>query len=260
MKKRGIAFAAVALLSAYCSASFAPNANACVDKNHRTETRSTQGNQAYYSDRQQYQRSYPFNSAANNFQFSRPVPRTMVARWSPQKLPLAVYIDSGRGIDGFRPVFPELAMEALNEWSDASNGKLQFQLVSNPNHADITLAWSDTVSGNQEVFEAGNTITTTSYNGRTGDVSISHAHINLLTQVGGNSFSDIEIKKVALHEIGHAIGIQGHSPNPADIMYAVTSRAQQPQLSPQDISAINQIYSSNSVANLNQQYGGMRRN
>lgn len=260
MKKRGIAFVAIALLSAYCSQGFAQEAKACGDKNHRSETRNTQRNQAYYSDRQHYQRSYPFNSAANNFQFSRPVPRMMVARWSPQKLPLAVYIDSGRGIDGFRPVFQELAMEAFNEWSAASNGKLQFHLVSNPNHADITLAWSDTVSGNQEVFEAGNTITTTSINGRTGAVSISHAHINLLTQVGGNPFSDLEIKKVALHEIGHAIGIQGHSPNPADIMYAVTSRAQQPQLSPQDISAINQIYNSNSVANLNQQNGGMRRN
>lgn len=257
MKTRGVALVAIGLTAACFSQGSAQNASACAPKNFQYQKRS---NQAYYQNNQQYQRTYPFNVSANNFELSRPMPNIMVARWPNRQRPLTVYIDNGRGVQGYRPEFHDLALAALSEWSDATNGKLQFQLVANPNHANITLVWSDTVAGNQEVFEAGNTITTTSINHRSGEVSISHAHINLLTQVGGMSFSDMEIKKVALHEIGHALGIQGHSPNPADIMYAVTSREQGPQLSRQDINAINQIYSGNSVANLGQPNGNIRRN
>ncbi|GEM_PF-969650 len=77
------------------------------------------------------------------------------------------------------------------------------------------------------------------------DIAIqANARISILTQIRGVPFSAAELKKIALHEIGHAIGIKGHSAVPSDIMYAVTSPAQAATLSSRDISSVNQIYRS----------------
>ncbi len=173
-----------------------------------------------------------------------------VARWPAQKLPLAVYIASGDGVPGYRPSFSDIAVEALRDWSQVSGGKLKFQLVSDPRYADITLSWSSSAPGNEAMLEAGNTLTTASINRRNGSLFIEHARISILTQIRGVSFTPAEIKKIVLHEFGHAIGIKEHSPVPTDIMFAVTSPMQQPALSVRDINAVNQIYRGYPAANL----------
>ncbi|MCK7478674.1 MAG: matrixin family metalloprotease [Candidatus Moduliflexus flocculans] len=50
-----------------------------------------------------------------------------------------------------------------------------------------------------------------------------------------------KIKQIATHQMGHAIGIYGHSNNPADIMYKDFTVS---ELSQRDISAIREIYKS----------------
>jgi len=167
-----------------------------------------------------------------------------IPRWPLQKLPLTVFIASGAGVTGYSSTFHDLFIRALSEWSQVSDGKLRFQLVTDPDDADITVGWESSGPGNAALVEAGNTLTTASISRRTGIASIEHARIMLLTQVQGVSFGSEEFKKIALHEIGHAIGIKEHSPFPADIMYAVTSHAQKPMLSAGDISSINQLYRS----------------
>lgn len=48
-----------------------------------------------------------------------------------------------------------------------------------------------------------------------------------------------KIKQISMHQIGHAIGIIGHSPNPDDIMYEKFCVM---KLSPKDINTIKEIY------------------
>jgi len=48
-----------------------------------------------------------------------------------------------------------------------------------------------------------------------------------------------KIKQISLHQIGHAIGIYGHSPNPDDIMYVNFT---QDSLSERDKNTLNEIY------------------
>ena len=48
-----------------------------------------------------------------------------------------------------------------------------------------------------------------------------------------------KIKQIAMHQLGHAIGIYGHSPNPDDIMYGNFSAA---GISERDKKTINEIY------------------
>ena len=51
--------------------------------------------------------------------------------------------------------------------------------------------------------------------------------------------ANLKIKQIAIHQLGHAIGIYGHSPNPNDIMYSNFTTT---ELSQRDISTIKEIY------------------
>ena len=54
------------------------------------------------------------------------------------------------------------------------------------------------------------------------------------TDIKGKVFDDSDIYATAIHEIGHALGISGHSDNPKDIMYPVSSKENSGQLSEGD--------------------------
>jgi len=58
----------------------------------------------------------------------------------------------------------------------------------------------------------------------------------------GWKFNDVQLNKITLHEIGHAIGILGHSENINDIMYYSTDMKRQSTLSSKDIETVNKIY------------------
>lgn len=49
------------------------------------------------------------------------------------------------------------------------------------------------------------------------------------------------VKRLALHEVGHSVGIWGHSPDPSDIMYA---RPIVDTLSKRDVRTVNELYAS----------------
>jgi predicted Zn-dependent protease len=46
------------------------------------------------------------------------------------------------------------------------------------------------------------------------------------------------IQATALHELGHAFGLWGHSPDPADVMAAVPRAQPLLQLSPRDLATL----------------------
>lgn len=60
-----------------------------------------------------------------------------------------------------------------------------------------------------------------------------------------NSYNDKEILSIALHEIGHALGIMGHSKNLNDIMYFSMESYKNGTISRKDINTIFRIYSLN---------------
>jgi len=55
-------------------------------------------------------------------------------------------------------------------------------------------------------------------------------------------FSESEVKRAYLHEVGHAFGIAGHSSEPADIMFFAVRKNQSPHLSERDVATINHLY------------------
>lgn len=179
-----------------------------------------------------------------------------VFRWAPHRLPLHVYIDDGQGVSAYRPQFRQIARDSLNSWVEASAGKLAWSEVSNPQQADIVISWSDKVSIRNGNLEAGRTTAAMQMNPRTGQKFMAAAEVKILTRIGPKIFSDLDIRKTTLHEVGHALGLQGHSAEPGDIMYASLSRQQVPYLQSRDASTIQRLYADYPMAGIANARGG----
>ena len=116
-------------------------------------------------------------------------------------------------------------VEALNEWASNVNG-LQFTEVSDKNSADITLNFQNGESGGGSHKQA-NGLGSVSGSGRTDIVGetilqgsnglINSAQITIATAAFGSSLGTSLVKQIAMHEIGHALGI-GHANFKGDIM------------------------------------------
>jgi predicted Zn-dependent protease len=163
-------------------------------------------------------------------------------RWAENHLPLTVFIDSGAGVPGYRANFDSIMVTAFDEWIKTSQGRLSWQRVASPEQANIVITWTAVRMERPEGTEAGLTKTTTRMNPVTREGVIAKVNMHIVTQLPGRMFTDADIKKTCLHEIGHALGLQGHSPNAGDIMYYAISPRQKPALTDRDQATINDLY------------------
>ncbi|CAN5548249.1 hypothetical protein BH10CYA1_BH10CYA1_61260 [soil metagenome] len=173
-----------------------------------------------------------------------------LGKWLPERLPLKVFIADGKGVFGFRDGYTEEVENAFRTWGIASEGIVNFQRVSQPQQADILFSWSSRFEKNQGT-EVGNTLTVTRPSSVSGLGILDQARIRMLTNFDNKSFSNEEIRKIALHEIGHALGIQGHSPDPNDIMYFTTSPQQQSSLTARDVNTFRRLYETPALSAFN---------
>lgn len=102
---------------------------------------------------------------------------------------------------------------ALSEWQRASNGCLKFRIVKSPKAANFRIYYVNSLQGRA----VG--LTSFGYMGN----YISNVNVYLLTNYNGKAPTRNQMYAVTLHEIGHALGINGHSSNRNDIMYPDTS-------------------------------------
>lgn len=164
-------------------------------------------------------------------------------RWTKDKSTITVFFDRNSKVPGVRSEFIGILRDCLNEWSEALGGKIQFAESTLERNADLVCRWVyQPRPGRDDLLlnERGNA-SLTAYRGQ-----ISHATIKLLTAsslVGGDVSAEI-IRKTCLHEIGHALGIAGHSPNNNDVMfYLVESPTVQSHLTERDRETIRKLYS-----------------
>lgn len=158
-------------------------------------------------------------------------------RWSVNHFPLRVYVSRSGGA-GYKPTFPALFHQAMQEWSTNTRNKLSFVLVNSPNAADITVEWVPTTTA----AECGDTITRWVPDGN-GNSWITSAQVKIGTWNNGPT-PDAEIAKICLHELGHAIGLK-HSSNACDIMYFQSNQQQVCTLGPRDAATIKRLYGLN---------------
>lgn len=163
--------------------------------------------------------------------------------WPLERMPLKVFISDGAGTPGYQDYYPDFMRKAFNEWQGTSSGKVRWQEVASPEQADIVVSWTAEAKPKGPGVEAGETKSTIGVNRFTGQQNIIRAHISILTSLMGRPFDDVDTYKTCLHEVGHAIGMEGHSSVASDIMYPILNKAQTPYLKERDINTIAELYS-----------------
>jgi len=165
-------------------------------------------------------------------------------RWSVLKLPIKLYIeDRPSGISNFQPQFVASVRRAFDVWAKALDNQISCKVVDQSTDADIKVTWVNRLNSRGQKTEEGVAyqagITTPVYEG----LLLQQMTIELATlDLSGKPQSPGIMNSVAIHEMGHALGLIGHSKNPDDVMSAAT---QEPHtaLSTRDVNTIRALYS-----------------
>ena len=137
---------------------------------------------------------------------------SLVRRWPDRSgIPLRVAIVEG-GPGGYQPRMAGHVREALSRWEGSGAG-VHFTASSDTAAADIVVRWID----HFDFDRAGQTDLTWDQAGRVRKAAILLA----LRTNTGVSLPDAALLTVAVHEVGHAIGLP-HSPDFNDVMYPAT--------------------------------------
>lgn len=161
--------------------------------------------------------------------------------WSQTKMPLRVRISDGKDKKFFNPQYADILKSAFSEWEKRSRGLVTFR-YSDRGRGDIVIKWTDNLRKLAKMHRAGNTTTLADKFG-----SLTGANIVLSTispyKETPEPMAETDFKGVCLHEIGHALGLNGHSTDPHDIMfYSVSKINRTKQLSRRDITTLNRLY------------------
>ena len=165
-------------------------------------------------------------------------------RWPSAKMPIKVFIQSGAGLSGFKPEFDDILRQCFADWAAASKGLVSFQYVNDPSACDLECSWSDDPRTLSNQAEAGET--RVAMNKKT--AFIVHGSIRLLTVplVQALPVTDNRLRTTCLHEIGHALGLTGHTQNPNDIMFFSSHITDNRfELTPRDVNTLVRLYSEN---------------
>lgn len=143
---------------------------------------------------------------------------TAVIRWNADKFPLAIFFDASTvEYQNYRQAIEQ----AFNAWERESYNFLSFRKTTSESDADIVVSISNSLDspcdGNntQCLYSVGNT------EPEINSDKLKKMRITFRAKDNnGNLFENQKIYATALHEIGHALGIMGHTDMPDSIMNA----------------------------------------
>jgi hypothetical protein len=156
-------------------------------------------------------------------------PDSILHRWDNRILsPVRVWLTPG-SVANYQTAFLDAVRSAFGRWQEAGI-PIRFNLGADSGNAEVRLQWRVQF----EIDRTGQTDLTWDQEGHHQSGVITLATFNQLGQPMGVE----EIRIVALHEIGHLLGLD-HSPDSTDLMYPV---ARVRDLSARDIQSARLLY------------------
>ncbi len=170
--------------------------------------------------------------------FEVPVNEHVVLRWPKRKMPLRVHLPSPPdGLFDEPDSIHDSVRDAVLDWSDVvAPGLPSFEFVTDPRDADIPIVWAAEPDGDWYIahcsydigwaarrFGVSRILVAGHWNGRVADLH--------------------DVYATVLHEMGHALGLGGHSPVQTDIMYKSISATAVDGLSARDRATLSLLYS-----------------
>ena len=137
-----------------------------------------------------------------------------------------------------QPEYTVIVSDSLNEWRKAAGGCINFRLVSKESIADIKVYYRNTVINNGEKLNG--LCTSYRYKGKRTRLAI--AQIALLNVNTNKPRSRDALFSTTTHELGHALGLSGHSSDRNDIMYNYTNMIYGIYPSAKDYNTIRALY------------------
>lgn len=146
------------------------------------------------------------------------------------KMPVKVWIQHSDNNTNLR--------NAFYTWQTALYPTVSFQMVKNRDDANLIVVFegADRACGNANAVGCS---ATRIWN-NTKKLADAVIYLNYVTP-SGKKVSDAELYSTLIHEIGHAIGIDGHSSNKSDIMYPDTSNYNR-RPTRRDVNTVRRIY------------------
>ena len=152
--------------------------------------------------------------------------RGLVMRWETSDEPIRVWIQPHSDEPGFATGLLSPVSRGFTAWNDLGLG-VQFAMVDDSTRAEVHVTWSAVMSHPSQI---GTTFRMTGGSGW-----LAFAHVVLST-----SFDIYAVQNAARHEAGHVLGL-GHSPDPTDIMTAM-SEGRQVQITAADRQTATYLY------------------
>ena len=143
--------------------------------------------------------------------------------------PLAVFVANGAGLADWRPEYVGQVAAAFAAWSRAGV-PLQFRLVTDSARADVHVAWID----HFRESISGRTVWSRDERWWMLDATVTLA----LHHSDGAPLDDDQVRAIALHEVGHLIGLD----HTADSLNVMAPRVRVRDLSPADQATARLLY------------------
>ena len=157
-------------------------------------------------------------------------------RWHPDTFPLKIYIENNPELPDY---YYKEVKKAFMQWQKVSGDYITFVYTDFKDEADIRCTFpknfdreisDDAMTAGLSSFEINNDL-------------ILYSKIELAVYNSKNKYlKPKQLYHCALHEIGHSLGLKGHSANPNDIMYP-SAKHYKAKISLGDISTLRLLYS-----------------
>ena len=134
-----------------------------------------------------------------------------------EHFPLHVYFPTG---DLATKERTDAVRAGFDQWVHATKDFVHYQVVTKPAQAEIVVTFLPSESVPNEGGSCGHTTMTF--------LTLTLKSANILLATTGVTPDDLQA--TAAHEFGHALGIDGHSDDPDDLMYAVLTHSPEGEL------------------------------